>query len=89
METVLKKSILAGMAISLGCLGYLSVDNKYLGAFLFSIGLISICSNGWYLFTGRVCFVDILEDPLHLIIVWGGNLLGCLAICLVSTLLTA
>ncbi len=69
------KSILAGIAIGLGCIAYLSVDNKYIGAFLFSIGLFTICSKGWTLFTGKLCSS---KDALELFIIWIGNWLGAL-----------
>ena len=36
------KSILAGIMISVGCVVNLSCDNKYIGAILFCIGLITI-----------------------------------------------
>ena len=36
---------------------YLSCDNKYVGAVLFSVALISICYLGTYLFTGKIGFL--------------------------------
>ena len=36
------KSILAGIMISIGCMVFLSCENKYIGSFLFSIGLITV-----------------------------------------------
>ena len=70
-------SVLAGMAIALGAAVNLSVDNRYLGAALFSIGLFCVCSFGWKLFTGQVCKVignhEVVND---LPIVWIGNLIG-------------
>ena len=71
-------SILAGLAIGLGGLVYLSVENKVLGAFLFSVGLFTVCTMGLSLFTGKVCYV-FSEDrsyALSLPVIWLGNLAG-------------
>lgn len=40
------KAILAGMMIGLSGFVYLSVENKIVGSFLFSFGLITILSQG-------------------------------------------
>ena len=37
------KGIYAGVMIGIGGIAYLSITNKIIGAFIFSIGLISIC----------------------------------------------
>lgn len=50
-------SFLAGIAISIGGFAFLSSDNKIIGAFLFSIGLFLICTMGYNLFTGKVCYI--------------------------------
>lgn len=50
---------MAGLAISIGCTVYLSVGGGPLGAFLFSVGLLVICSKGYKLFTGKVCYIDL------------------------------
>ena len=86
MVETYKKSILAGIAISLGCIIYLSVDNKYIGAFLFSLGLITICSRGWALFTGKLCTVTLDSNSLiEIVVVWLGNLTGALGTVLISS----
>lgn len=51
------KSISAGMIISLGCWIYLSVENKILGALLFSCGLLAVRIYGLNLFTGKVQYI--------------------------------
>lgn len=75
------KSILAGMAISLGGAVYLSCENKYVGAFFFCVGLITVVYFGLNLYTGKVgylldnnktFFIDTLLSVF-------GNALGCLA----------
>ncbi len=48
-------SILGGMAIGMGCCGYLSCENNVIGAFLFTIGLLTILGFRWKLFTGMLC----------------------------------
>ena len=48
------KALLAGIMIAFCGYGYLSIENKYLGAFLFSFGLLTIISKGYELFTGKI-----------------------------------
>lgn len=52
------KSLLAGLAISLGCIVYLSVGGGALGAFLFSVGLLLVIKFEFNLFTGKVCYIS-------------------------------
>ena len=49
--------VCAGILISIGGTVFLSCDNRYLGAILFSVALLSICIKGYYLFTGKVGFL--------------------------------
>ncbi len=46
--------IAAGVLIAIGGSVYLSCDNKYVGAVLFSVALLCICYKGFSLFTGKV-----------------------------------
>ena len=71
-------SLLAGVSIGLGGLVFLSVENRVLGAALFSIGLFVICSFSLHLFTGKVCYAcDKGRDfALALPLTWLGNLCG-------------
>lgn len=74
----LVRAIMAGIAISYGGIAYLSCDNSVVGAFLFSIGLISIYSFHWNLYTGKACYV-VTSPPSHLFLVGSsliGNLIG-------------
>jgi len=78
---VLVRAILAGVMISLGGTIYLALENKMLGAFLFSIGLFAICTNGFNLYTGKIGYV-IDNKPKYLIqllITLIGNLIGTVA----------
>jgi formate/nitrite transporter FocA (FNT family) len=70
--------ILAGISIAIGGTVYLSVDNKVVGALLFTVGLFAVCTFGFHLFTGKVCYVFEKDKSyaLDLIFVWTGNLTG-------------
>lgn len=48
------KSLLAGVLIGLGCVIYVASPVKYVGSFLFSLGLMTILIKGYYLYTGKV-----------------------------------
>ncbi|MCI8389013.1 MAG: formate/nitrite transporter family protein [Clostridiales bacterium] len=78
MLKTLTNAILAGICIGLGGTVCLSVDNSVIGAFLFSIGLLTILSFSLNLYTGKVGYV--LENkPAYLGtlgIIWLGNLVG-------------
>ena len=51
------KGIASGIMISIGCAVYLSCDNKYVGAVLFSVALLTICFFGFSLYTGKIGFI--------------------------------
>lgn len=74
------KSILAGMCISIGCICYLSVDNKMIGSLLFSVGLYSILAYKLYLFTGKIGFSKSINNVLCCICILIFNCLGCILI---------
>ncbi|MDR1832016.1 MAG: formate/nitrite transporter family protein [Fusobacteriaceae bacterium] len=82
MNTKLKdlvKGLYAGFLIGMGGIVYLSCDNRYMGAFLFSIGLLMICVYGLNLYTGKVGYFDFAarrESAGFIGRVWVGNLLG-------------
>ena len=69
---------MAGLSIGLGGLVFLSVDSKVLGAALFTIGLFTVCTMGFNLFTGKVCYVfqNDREYARKLPVIWVGNLAG-------------
>ena len=70
--------ILAGMSIAIGGTVFLSLDNKVLGAVFFTVGLFAVCTFGFSLFTGKVCYVFERDAAyaLDLPVIWIGNLLG-------------
>ena len=49
--------VLAGFLVSIGGAVLLSCDNRYSGAFLFCIALLTICWFGFNLYTGKVGFL--------------------------------
>ena len=78
----------AGLLISLGGTVYLACDNKVVGATLFTVGLFTVCTMGFNLFTGKVCYVfqNDKEYALALPIIWIGNLAGTGLIALFASL---
>lgn len=96
--SVLIKGILAGICISLGgflCLKVnIAANSKVLGAFLFPIGLILICNFGYFLYTGKICYLfenkeqSYKEKILSLLVGLFGNLMGCLVIASIIRLIS-
>lgn len=76
--TTFVKGIIAGICIALGGTVFLALDNKVVGSLFFTVGLFVICTRGYNLFTGKVCYS--LDQPLSclgdLCRIWLGNLLG-------------
>ncbi len=72
-------AILAGVMIGIGATAYLSCDNKYIGAMLFTVGLFAICVFGLELYTGKVGYIP-LHRPKYIAevaLAAGGNIVGC------------
>ena len=80
METI-KKSIAAGAAIGIGSTIYLSVENKIVGALLFSLGLFLVCSFGMFLFTGKIGYVISNKNKPNCAVIWLGNFIGSAIVC--------
>ncbi len=74
------KSVMAGICIAIGGVIYLSIENKMFGAVLFSVGLFTICTLGYHLYTGKACYLPGSEKKgeylLWLLQIWAGNLIG-------------
>lgn len=70
--------ILAGISIAVGGTVFLSLDNKVLGALFFTVGLFAVCTFGFNLYTGKVCYIfdNDREYALGLPVIWLGNLCG-------------
>lgn len=76
-------AIIAGWCISLGGTVFLRLKDAFpggnvIGAVLFTIGLFTICTRGYALFTGKACYIfDNKPDYLiSLFTVWVGNIIG-------------
>lgn len=54
---ILKQSLLSGILIGIGDVIKTASDIKYMGAFLFSLALLTIMQNGLPLYTGRIGFI--------------------------------
>ena len=71
-------AVLAGIAIGIGGIVYLSLENKVAGALLFTVGLYTICAHGLNLFTGKVGYLvqqelSVLPGYLmDLAVIWAG-----------------
>lgn len=79
-------ALLGGFCIGLGGTVFLRVKDAFsgglvVGAIFFAIGLFTICTRGYHLFTGKACYL--FDNPLpgyllDLLIIWAGNFLGCI-----------
>lgn len=88
------KSILAGIMIGISCRVFLSCDNTYIGALLFSIGLLTILRFNFNLFTGKICYALRFKDKqieyiMLMFVILVGNIIGCLIVGLLNPLDTA
>ena len=70
--------VLAGISIAIGGTVFLSLEDKVLGALFFTVGLFAVCTFGFSLFTGKVCYVFDQDKhyALSLPLIWLGNLAG-------------
>ncbi len=70
--------ILAGVSIALGGTVYLSLESRALGALFFTVGLFTVCTFGFHLFTGKVCYVFERDHSYaaSLPLIWLGNFAG-------------
>ncbi|MBQ7183358.1 MAG: formate/nitrite transporter family protein [Clostridia bacterium] len=62
---MLKKTlsgVCAGVMIAIGGSVYLACENRYIGAVLFSVALLTICFKGYSLYTGRIGFIPEKHD---------------------------
>lgn len=71
-------AVLAGISVGLGGLAFLSVEDRVIGAALFTIGLFVVCTFGLHLFTGKLCYLfdNDRAYALALPVIWLGNLCG-------------
>ena len=85
----LVNGLLAGIMIAVGgtvflaCFDDGSMQGKTIGAFFFSIALLSICYKGYSLYTGKIGFIPEKHDgEAFSILLWGllGNLIATVAL---------
>ncbi len=74
--TILIQSIYAGFMIGIGGIVNLSSDNRVIGSLLFSFGLLTIVVQGFYLYTGKIGFVNKAGELLDMLVVILGNFMG-------------
>ncbi len=67
----------AGLAIAIGAAAYLSCENKIVGAFMFTVGLFTICFFGLELYTGKIGYILDMKHPIKCLVIWLGNAVGC------------
>ena len=81
-------ALLAGMMIAIGGAVFLALDNKVLGALFFTVGLFTICTCGFNLYTGKICYVFDHDKTyaLSLPVIWLGNLAGAVLVALLLSL---
>ena len=81
-------ALLAGMMIAIGGAVFLALDNKVLGALFFTVGLFTICTCGFNLYTGKICYVFDHDKSyaLSLPVIWLGNLAGAALVALLLSL---
>lgn len=81
-QQLLRSSFLAGVCIGVAGFGYLT-EKSIIGAVLFAFGLLTVVHYGLKLYTGTAGFIKKNEIGM-LLLVLGGNLLGCLAVGLMA-----
>lgn len=64
-KSIFAKAVLSGILIGIGGTVYLAVENKYLGGFLFSLGLFTILRYSFALYTGKVGYIP-ERKPIYL-----------------------
>ena len=72
------KAVYSGFMIGIGGMIYLSVENKIIGSLLFSFGLLTIVTQGFYLYTGKIGFVRKIAELVDMAVVIAGNYVGTL-----------
>lgn len=83
----IKKAFASGLCIAMGVFVFLSCDNKYVGAILFSLGLFCVCEYKLNLFTGMVGYAiegtksQGVKHILDLLKVVSFNILGIAGVC--------
>lgn len=72
------KGIYAGILIGMGGIAYLAIDNKIVGSFIFSFGLLTVCMYSFNLYTGKIGYLlkNKLSYIIELLLSLIGNFIG-------------
>lgn len=72
------KGFYAGVLISMGGIAYLAIPDKIVGAFIFSLGLLTVCLYSFNLYTGKVGYLLVNKPSyiLELLFSLVGNFIG-------------
>lgn len=89
-------AVLAGFCIGLGGTVFLRLKDTFpgsnvVGALLFTIGLFTVCTRGYHLYTGKLCYLFDHPFPSYLFdltVIWIGNLVGCVLLAYLESLTT-
>lgn len=81
------RAVAAGVMIGIAGAVYLAVGPP-LGAILFSLGLILICTRGYNLYTGKIGYIQEPKDAIDMWIYIGGNALGTWLVAATQTMST-
>lgn len=80
---------LAILSVGLGCIVFLSCDNVYIGAVLFSVALLTVCIMKFSLFTGKIGYIVENFNKEHFLLCLAcliGNVLGALILGTIAKL---
>ncbi len=77
-SSLIKKSFLSGILISICGFIYVIIENKYLGSFLFSLGLYYILVFDLNLYTGKIGYMLDKKNYLECFLIFVFNILGCI-----------
>ena len=81
--------VLAILSVGIGCIVFLSCDNVYVGAILFSVALLTVCIMKFSLFTGKIGYIVENFNKEHLLLCIAclrGNVVGALVIGAIAKL---
>lgn len=80
---------LAILSVGIGCIVFLSCDNIYVGAILFSVALLTVCIMKFSLFTGKIGYIVENFNKEHLLLCIAcliGNVLGSILLGTIAKL---
>lgn len=81
--------VLAILSVGIGCIVFLSCDNVYVGAILFSVALLTVCIMKFSLFTGKIGYIVENFNKEHFLLCIAcliGNVVGTLVIGTIAKL---